>query len=82
MAATHRSPAHSRAVGREVARARAAAGLTQAALAARLEVSPSFVARAEIGLVNFTVGQLARFATALEAELLVEFDPARGQERP
>jgi len=56
-----------------MARARAGAGLTQAALEARLGVSPPFVARAETGRVNFTVGQLARFAAAMDAELVVMF---------
>jgi len=45
--------------------------LTQAGLAGRLGVHPSLVGRAETGAVNWTIGQLARFAAALDADLVV-----------
>lgn len=60
-------------------------GLTQAALAERLEVSPAYVQKLESGRANPTLGQLANLAAALERELEVDFalpakapDPLRG----
>lgn len=58
-------------VGREVRRGRAAASLTQAELARRLDTSPSYVANLEAGRLNPTVGQLARIADALGADLRI-----------
>ena len=60
-------------VGRAIRGARAEAGLTQAQLAARMEVNPSYVANVEAGRVNVTVGQLANLAQALGTGLDVRF---------
>ncbi len=69
MPRTAASDLAAKVVGREVRRARAAASLTQAELARRLETSPSYVANLEAGRLNLTVGQLARIADALGADL-------------
>lgn len=86
MPRTAASDLAAKVVGREVRRARAAASLTQAELARRLETSPSYVANLEAGRLNLTVGQLARIADALGADLrislpLLEAPPVVVQER-
>jgi transcriptional regulator with XRE-family HTH domain len=58
-------------VGQEVRRARKAADLTQAEVAARLETSPTYVTNVEAGRLNLTLGQLTRVASAIGAELQV-----------
>ncbi|HWQ22809.1 MAG TPA: helix-turn-helix transcriptional regulator [Gaiellaceae bacterium] len=60
-------------VGREVRSSRRAVGLTQAELARRLGTSPSYVTNVEAGRLNLTVGQLARIADALGADLHISF---------
>jgi transcriptional regulator with XRE-family HTH domain len=52
-------------VGRNIREARLEVGLTQAALAERMGVNPSYVTNVEAGRVNLTVGQLANIASAL-----------------
>jgi transcriptional regulator with XRE-family HTH domain len=82
MPRTAASDITARIVGQEVRRARKAAGLTQAEVAARLETSPTYVTNIEAGRVNLTVGQLTRVAAAVGANLqvslpLVTIEPAR-----
>jgi transcriptional regulator with XRE-family HTH domain len=55
--------------GQEIRRARVDADLTQAELARRLGVSPSYVSNLEAGRVNVTVGQLANVANAMKTAL-------------
>jgi transcriptional regulator with XRE-family HTH domain len=50
------------------------AGLTQAQLGERLEVSQSYVNRMEAGRINMTVGQLGRVCEGLGATLRVRLD--------
>jgi transcriptional regulator with XRE-family HTH domain len=74
-------------VGSEVRSARRAAGLTQAELARRLGTSPSYVTNVEAGRLNLTIGQLARIADALGADLhislpLIEVEPVTVRELP
>lgn len=71
MPRTAASDLAARLVGGEVRRAREAAGLTQAVVARRLGTSPSYVANLEAGRLNLTIGQLARIADALGADLRV-----------
>jgi len=82
MPRTAASELTARIVGQEVRRARTAAGLTQAEVAARLETSPSYVTNVEAGRLNLTLGQLTRIAAAIGADLqvrmpLVTIEPAR-----
>lgn len=68
-------------IGHEVRRARKAAGMTQAGVAERLAVSPSYVTNVEAGRLNLTLGQLTRIAAALGASVevrlpLVAIEPA------
>jgi transcriptional regulator with XRE-family HTH domain len=60
-------------VGRAIRGARVEAGLTQAQLATRMGVNPSYVTNVEAGRVNVTVGQLANVAQALGTGLDVRF---------
>jgi transcriptional regulator with XRE-family HTH domain len=71
MPRTAASDLASKLVGKEIRSARIDAGLTQAELAARLQTSSSYVANVEAGRVNLTVGQLARVADALGADLKI-----------
>jgi transcriptional regulator with XRE-family HTH domain len=71
MPRTAASDPAARNVGREVRRARLAAGLTQSALASELGTNSSYVANLEAGRLNLTVGQLARVAGAIGADLEV-----------
>jgi transcriptional regulator with XRE-family HTH domain len=82
MPRTAASDITARIVGQEVRRARTAAGLTQAEVAARLNTSPTYVTNVEAGRVNLTLGQLTRVAAAIGADLqvslpLVTAEPAR-----
>ena len=52
-------------VGHGIRSARLEVGITQAELAARMGVNPSYVTNVEAGRVNLTVGQLANIADAL-----------------
>lgn len=71
MPRTAASDITARVVGQEVRRARKAAGLTQAEVAARLETSPTYVTNVEAGRLNLTLGQLTRVASAIGAEVQV-----------
>lgn len=68
--------------GREIRRARLAAGLTQAEVAERLDASSSYITNVEAGRVNLTLGQLSRVAAAMGADVdislpLIEIQPAQ-----
>jgi transcriptional regulator with XRE-family HTH domain len=52
-------------VGRNIRESRLEVGLTQAALAERMGVNPTYVTNVEAGRVNLTVGQLANIASAM-----------------
>jgi transcriptional regulator with XRE-family HTH domain len=69
MPRTETSELAAQLVGYEIRRARKAAGLTQAEVAKRLELTVPYVSNVEAGRVNLTVGQLARFADALGSDL-------------
>jgi transcriptional regulator with XRE-family HTH domain len=71
MPRTAASDLASKLVGKEIRSARIDTRLTQAELAARLQTSSSYVANVEAGRVNLTVGQLARIADALGADLQI-----------
>lgn len=80
MPRTHSSEIASRIVGDEIRGARCAVGLSQTALAQRLEVDPSYITNIEAGRRNLTVGQLAKIADALGTGLEVRL-PVVGRER-
>lgn len=65
MPRTHASDVAGKVVGKEIRRAREEAALSQADVARRLDVSPSYISNLEAGRVNVTVGQLANIASAL-----------------
>jgi transcriptional regulator with XRE-family HTH domain len=67
------SEIHAKVVGRELRSTRHALGLTQAELARRLEVSPSYIASVEAGGRNLTLGQLANIANAMRLGVDVRF---------
>ena len=69
MPKTAASEVASKLVGREIRSARTELGLTQAQLAGRMGVNPSYITNVEAGRVNLTVGQLANIAEALGAGL-------------
>jgi transcriptional regulator with XRE-family HTH domain len=73
MPRTASSSVVSKAVGQEIAKTRRARGLTQAELGERLDTSGAYVAKVETGRANLTLGQLAAFADALSAGLVVQF---------
>lgn len=50
------------------------AGLTQAQVGERLDVSQSYVNRMETGKINMTIGQLGRVCEGLGATLRVRLD--------
>ncbi len=68
------SPAiHAQIIGQRIRAAREAVGLTQLALASRMEVSQPVIAAPEAGRSNPTIGQLAAVAEALQVGFDVEF---------
>jgi transcriptional regulator with XRE-family HTH domain len=73
MPRTATSDVAAKVVGQSIRKARLETGLTQAQVAARLGVNPSYVTNLEAGRVNATVGQLAHVAEALGAGLDVNF---------
>jgi len=82
MPRTATSAVAAKVVGQSIRTARLEAGLTQAEVAARMAVNPSYVANLEAGRVNATLGQLAHVAEALGAGFDVTFpkldtDPIR-----
>lgn len=60
-------------VGQAVRKTRRDLSLTQAEVARRLGVNPSYVTNVEAGRVNLTIGQMAAFAEAMDAGLAVDF---------
>lgn len=70
---TRASTATAKRVGAELRRAREELGLSQAAVAARLGVSPAYVSMLESGAKNLTLGQLARLASAMGTRLQITF---------
>ena len=85
MPRTAASDITARIVGQEVRRARTAAGLTQAEVAARLDTSPTYITNVEAGRLNLTLGQLTRVAAAIGTDLqvslpLVTIKPSRVEE--
>ena len=75
MPKTATSEAMAHVVGGAIRDARRAAGLSQAALASRLDASGPYVAKVEAGRANLTLGQLANFAVALGVDLDVRLVP-------
>ena len=73
MPRTATSAVAAKVVGQSIRAARGEAGLTQAEVAARMAVNPSYVANLEAGRVNATLGQLANVAEALGAGFEVSF---------
>ena len=69
MARTRTSASASAIVGEELRRARRERGITQAELAAKMSVSPPFIAQLESGRANPTIGQIGEVARALGAGL-------------
>jgi transcriptional regulator with XRE-family HTH domain len=73
MPRTAASEIHAKVVGREIKAARHVLGLTQAEVAKRLGVSPSYLAAVEAGRRNLTLGQLANIANAMRLGVDVSF---------
>ena len=73
MPRTVTSTVEAKVVGEKLREVRTAEGLTQAAVAERLGVSPAYVQKLESGRANPTLGQLATVAAALGRELNVQF---------
>jgi transcriptional regulator with XRE-family HTH domain len=73
MPRTQTSEIHAKLVGREIRDTRHALSLTQAQVAERLGVSPSYVAAVEAGRRNLTLGQLANIANAMRLGVRVSF---------
>lgn len=69
MPRTHASAIAAKVIGQEIRRARSENHLSQAELARRLDVSPSYVSNLEAGRLNVTVGQLANVASAMKLAL-------------
>ncbi len=67
------SEIHAKVVGRELKDTRQALGLTQAEVAERLGVSPSYISAVEAGRRNLTLGQLANIANAMRLGIEVSF---------
>lgn len=73
MPRTTASEIHSKVVGREIRTTRNALGLTQADVAERLGVSPSYISAVEAGRRNLSLGQLANIAAAMRLGVNVTF---------
>ncbi|MCL2776568.1 MAG: helix-turn-helix domain-containing protein [Polyangiaceae bacterium] len=70
-------------VGRRIAELRVDGGLTQEALAERLDVTTRWIQSAEAGTENLTLTTLARFANALKVPITEFFSPpAKAKPRP
>jgi transcriptional regulator with XRE-family HTH domain len=65
MPRTATSEVATKLVGRSLRGARTEVGITQAELAARMNVNASYVTNIESGRVNLTAGELANIAQAL-----------------
>jgi transcriptional regulator with XRE-family HTH domain len=74
MPRTATSTIDAKIVGAKLRSARIEEGLTQAALAERLQVSAAYVQKLEAGKANPTLGQLATVAAALGRSLGVQFE--------
>jgi transcriptional regulator with XRE-family HTH domain len=59
--------------GREIKETRQALGLTQAEVAERLGVAPSYISAVEAGRRNLTLGQLANIANAMRLGIDISF---------
>lgn len=73
MPRTAASEIHAKVLGRELRAARSSLGLTQAEVARRLDVSPSYLAAVEAGRRNLTLGQLANIANAMRVGVDIAF---------
>lgn len=73
MPRTAASEIHAKVVGREIRATRNALGITQAEVAERLGVSPSYMSAVEAGRRNLTLGQLANIAAAMRLGVNVSF---------
>lgn len=71
MPRTASSDIANKAVGEEIRQTRKALGLTQAEVARRLRVDPSYVTNVEAGRENLTIGQLANVAAALGTSMQI-----------
>lgn len=70
-------------VGRRVAELRSELGVTQAALAERLEVSVRYLQSVEAGAENLTLETIAKLATILGAKPIMFFEsPVTKKPRP
>jgi transcriptional regulator with XRE-family HTH domain len=79
---TRRSAIHAQIIGQRIRAAREAVGLTQLALAERMDVSQPVIAALEAGRGNPTVGQLAAVAKALQVGFDVDFPLLPATPRP
>lgn len=73
------SEIHAKVVGRELKDTRQTLGLTQAEVAERLGVSPSYISAVEAGRRNLTLGQLANIANAMRLGIDISFIRPDGQ---
>jgi transcriptional regulator with XRE-family HTH domain len=73
------SEIHAKVVGRELKDTRQTLGLTQAEVAERLGVSPSYISAVEAGRRNLTLGQLANIANAMRLGIEISFIRPDGQ---
>lgn len=64
-----------KAIGRRIAELRRARGLTQEALAEKIEVTPRYLQSVEGGHENLTVGSLVDLANALRVHVAALFEP-------
>ncbi|HKZ15739.1 MAG TPA: helix-turn-helix transcriptional regulator [Solirubrobacterales bacterium] len=76
MPRTTTSALDAKLIGETLRQTRQFEGLTQAELAVRLGVSPSYVQKLEAGRANPTIGQMAHLAKALGRDLKVDFVPS------
>ncbi|WP_234196912.1 MULTISPECIES: helix-turn-helix domain-containing protein [Pseudacidovorax] len=67
------------ALAEAIAEARAAAGLTQAEVAERMQTTQSNIARMEAGRSSPSTRTLEKFAHAIGARLKISFDPVRSR---
>jgi len=67
------SEVHAKVLGRKLKDTRQALGLTQAEVAERLGVSPSYISAVEAGRRNLTLGQLANIANAMRLGIDISF---------
>lgn len=75
MPRTSRSGPAADLASRAIKQARADAGLSQSALASRLDTSAGYIGQLETGRTNPTVGQLATVAAAMNCQLEIRMVP-------